>query len=451
MFITLKTQIRKLSKQDYLILKQMCRNSKDLYNSTLYEVRQHFFKTGEYLNYLKVNKLMKGREVYKHVKTGIGQQIQRQVDWAFRAFFALLKKAKIGDYPKDKVRIPGYLPKESFWNLILASNTSEFKDGFFTIIPPKILREEKDLLHRYKIKIPFTKKINGPIKRVLISPKQNGRYFELIIVYEHDESKTNLNLNKENLLSIDCGLDNFATCLDCQSGRSFILDGRELKSINRWWNKEVARLKSILDHQNKEKKGGSSKRLGKLHQWRKSQINNALSQMVAHIVKYCARNDIGTIVVGDWGDMKRGIKMARKVKQSFVQIPFSLFKQKLSTQCQKYGISYHLQEESYTSKCSFLDQETITKHERYQGKRIKRGLFRTSKGIHINADVNGAANIAVKSKRRSQIYDLTRPSSGFTSNPKRIRLPDFERSEVRMRDLVAYVASDLKQTSLEVA
>lgn len=131
-----------------------------------------------------------------------------------------------------------------------------------------------------------------------------------------------------------------------------------------------------------------------------------------------------------------------------MQLPFANFKQKIKDKCQIYGIDLILQEESYTSKCSFLDQESVTKHEHYKGKRIHRGLFKSADGTLVNADVNGAANIAVKSKQGEKSLALLRLTSGFTSNPKRIRLLDFEKSRVKMSELVD---NSQKQTSLEVA
>jgi len=469
MYLALKSQIRKLSKQDYLIIKQMCRDSKDLYNKSLYEVRQHFFKTSGHLTYFSRYKQMKNLSSVKRMKSDFSMHVQQRVDFAFKSFLALDKMARNGEYDKEKVNIPHYLPKDGYYNLFMSPKSIGFDSEYFYFHPTSYICKDLLLSQKYKIKIPFTKKIEGIIKEVQIIPKNNARYFELLITYEYDESKTNLKLNKDNLLSIDLGLDNLATCLDLQSGRSFILDGRKLKSLNRWWNKEVARLRGIYEKQkNSQKKKGekvqkSSKQLDRLSKWRKGQIGNALNQMVAHVIKYCASHNIGTIVIGDWKGIKDGIQMRHETKQNFVQLPYNLFKQKLYSKCQMFGLGCEFQEESYTSKCSFLEQEKICKHKKYMGKRIYRGLFRTSKGIHINSDVNGAGNIGVKfllNQKQSQdlkqrmrgdrVIDPIELSSGLALSPKRIRLPDFEKSQVKMSELVALVANEQKQTSLEV-
>jgi len=460
MMLTTKVQIRKLSKEDYLLIKQMCRDSKDFYNSVLYITRQHFFNNHEFLGMYARYDLVKALPITQRMKSDIASQIQLRIDWAFKSFFELKKKQKSGDY-HCKVKMPHYLPKDGYYHIYLSPKSFGFTDTHFYFHPSKQVCKENNLKVTHRIKVPFNKAIipvDSKIKQATILQHNNARYFDLSITYEYDESKTNLNLDKTNLLSIDCGLDNFATCLDCQSGRSFILDGRKLKSLNRLWNKQTAKLKGVYEKQkNASKKKGvipekSSKQLTKLSQQRKNKFNNILNQMTAYVIKYCAQNNIGKIIIGDWSsEIKQNIKLGKINNQNFVQIPFSNFKQKLKHKCQIFGLDLIFQDESYTSKCSFLDNETVEKHSSYLGERVYRGLFRSAEGTMINADVNGAGNIAIKSKQRSDSkFAITRLSSGFTSNPKRIRLPDLEKGEVKMNELVTYVADLSKQTSLEV-
>lgn len=129
---------------------------------------------------------------------------------------------------------------------------------------------------------------------------------------------------------------------------------------------------------------------------RYNKINNYFNLAVKYITDYAISKNIGSIVIGDFSDIKQSINIGKKNNQNFAGIPYSIFKRKLQSKCEQLGISYHLQEESYTSKCSFLDNEPIKKHEVYLGSHIKRGLFRTSKGYLINSDVDGAANILSK-------------------------------------------------------
>ena len=165
----------------------------------------------------------------------------------------------------------------------------------------------------------------------------------------------------------------------------------------------------------------NTKRFIKLSEYRKNYINNYLNQTVNKVVKYCINNDIGNVVIGDFKEIKQEINLGKKNNQNFVSIPYGILKRKLETKCEFYGINYILQEESYTSKCSSLDLEKICKHEKYIGKRIKRGLFKTANGLLINADVNGSVNILrkyIKSKSGSDLSDTD--VSGAISHPVRI-------------------------------
>ena len=128
--------------------------------------------------------------------------------------------------------------------------------------------------------------------------------------------------------------------------------------------------------------------------------------------------------MGDFQDIKRGTNIGKRNNQNFVGIPFGIFKRKLKSKCEQLGIVYNSIEESYSSKCSFLDNEIIGYHDIYLGSRIKRGLFKTSIGILVNADVNGAANILRKfltSNNRLGVLDLKRVNEGFVNNPSKVK------------------------------
>ena len=96
----------------------------------------------------------------------------------------------------------------------------------------------------------------------------------------------------------------------------------------------------------------------------------------------------------------------------------------LSYKCKLHGINMVLVNEAYTSKCSFLDNERICKHEKYQGRRIRRGMFRSNTGILINADINGAFNIMRKGlgKSNCDALNLVPTNKRFVYNPVRIKV-----------------------------
>jgi putative transposase len=138
-------------------------------------------------------------------------------------------------------------------------------------------------------------------------------------------------------------------------------------------------------------------------------------------VNYCLENGIGNVVIGELKGIKRNANLGKRNNQNFQFIPYGLFKQKLKAKCERYGISYIEVDEAYTSKVDALALEPIGKREKYLGKRIKRGLFQSSTGVLINADVNGALNILRKVAGDSPVREIA--GSGRVNRPVRVRLP----------------------------
>ncbi len=148
-----------------------------------------------------------------------------------------------------------------------------------------------------------------------------------------------------------------------------------------------------------------TKRIQKLHLKRNNKINTIFHRISKNVIEYCIQNNIGTIVIGYNNGWKQKINIGKKNNQNFVQIPLLKLVKQIEYKAQLKGISVLTIDEAYTSKCSFLDKESIEKHETYVGKRIKRGLFRTSNGTIINADVNAGYNIMKKAFPNSVSVD----------------------------------------------
>ena len=170
-----------------------------------------------------------------------------------------------------------------------------------------------------------------------------------------------------------------------------VVNGKPLKSTNQFYNKQKSKFQSELPKNVK-----ISKRIQKLTFKRDCKINDYLHKSSDYIVKFCLEHELNTLIVGYNELWKQGINIGKVNNQNFIHIPYYKLIHMLTYKCEKYGINFTTQEESYTSKCSFLDNEEITKHEVYKGKRIKRGLFQTSDNTLINADVNGSYNIMKK-------------------------------------------------------
>ena len=372
---TLKQHIRKLTKEQFKQLSYMCYETNKLYNCALYVCDKFFEETNKYIGYNQLYHEIKTNIHYKNINnTAVAQQILRLVDKDFRSFFALLRRKLTGKYSAP-INTPKFKKKGSQFIVVFPVDRIHIKDNFLKLSK--------------SIKIPFSYRLDGTLRQVIIKPRLN--YFIINIQYEENKKETPI-LNKNNILGIDLGLNNLASCLS-NIGTSLIVNGKPLKSYNQYWNKRKVTIQSELELRNKVK---WSKKLNRLSINRSNYINNYLNQSVALIIKHCLKNNIGTIICGYNESWKQELNLGKVTNQNFAYIPFNSFKRKLEYKCQENGIEFNLIEESYTSKCSFLDCEELIKKEEYLGKRIKRGLFKTFNGILCNADVQAAGNIIRK-------------------------------------------------------
>lgn len=417
-YVVQSNVIRGLSKQQYALLKEMCAYSNNLYNVALYHIRQHYFSTKKFLTYESNYHECKTNENYGLLQAGVAQQTMKVVDRSFKSFFNLLKKCKVGDYRYHDVKIPHYRKKGGLFNLVLSTNAITIKNGFLYV---PMSRDFRTLHQDIKdIKIPFPERLKDKtIKEVRILPISNGKVFKIQYVYEvFTENKS---LDSENALSIDLGVDNLATCVSTV-GTPFIMDGRKIKSINHQWNKEMARLRSISMKQGSK----TTERIQKITAKRNNRVNDIIKKTARYIADYCIENNIGTLIVGYNADFKRNSNIGRVNNQNFVQIPLGDLRHQLEFLCWKYGIEYIEQEESYTSKSSFLDRDALPEYKaeqpftgKFSGSRVYRGLYKSKNGTIINADVNGSANIMRKCK---QNLDYEKLCNGLLASPQRIRL-----------------------------
>ncbi|QYR67741.1 RNA-guided endonuclease InsQ/TnpB family protein [Fusobacterium animalis] len=414
MYLTLKQQVKHLSKKEFRNLKYLSHIAKNLTNEAMYNIRQYYFNKKKYLSYNENYKILKNSENYKKLNSNMAQQILKEVDGSFKSFFGLLKLAKNGQYDNKKIKLPKYLAKDGFTTLVIGF--VRLKDGMLIIPYSNSFRKTHE-----EITIKLSPILKGKkIKEIRIIPKQHSKYFEIQYTYEVEEVQREL--NKENGLGIDLGIDNLCTCVS-NNGKSFIIDGRKLKSINQYYNKINAKLQSIKDKQKIERTTLRQKRIARR---RNNRIEDYLSKAARIIISYCLNNDIGKLVLGYNEDFQRNSNIGSINNQNFVNIPYGKLRDKLIYLCKLYGIEFKLQEESYTSKTSFFDGDEIPIYDKenpqeyiFSGKRIKRGLYQTKKGKLINADCNGALNIL----RKSKVVDLSiLYNRGELNTPKRIRV-----------------------------
>ena len=289
-----------------------------------------------------------------------------------KSWFALLKT-----YKKDpskfrgKPRIPSYKKKDELNCLVYTTADAKLqKDGTINL--------------RRDIKLPIHTNLTS-FQQVRLVPKTG--YVQVEIIYNKDFS--DLKLDQTRAIGIDLGLNNLMAITSNVGNVSNLVNGRPLKSINQYYNKKKAHLTSLLG------KGGlkSSKRLRRLEMKRTCKIKDYLHKASRRIVELMEQNNIGTCFIGYNKEWKQGVEMGKKNNQNFVSIPYSLLINMLRYKIEEKGGVLVELNESYTSKCSFLDNEEVCKHETYKGKRIKRGLFLSENKKALNADINGSLNI----------------------------------------------------------
>lgn len=372
--ILVERHIIKQSNKFFKECDELSLKSKNLYNCCLYSIRQHYFTTKKYLNYNDNYHLIKSIPEYNNLPTKVSCQVIRKVDKNFKSFFGSLKSTKV-----KSPKLPKYLDKDGRSIVIYPKQSIELRE---------FKKTGKIKLSKTNIKLTTNIKDFNNIKEVRIIPRNNRYIIE--IVY----NKTIKNKEKTGVVaSIDGGLNNLSTVTFNNGNRPIIINGRPLKSINQFYNKEKSKYKSELELKNKKK---TSKRIIKLTNKRNDKVNDYLHRSSRLLVNQLVLNNVDTLVLGKNINMKQDINLGKRNNQNFTNLPLFKFLSMVKYKAELEGIEVDYNEESYTSKCSFFDNEPVKKNTVYKGKRIKRGLFKTSDGRLVNADVNGSYNIMKK-------------------------------------------------------
>ena len=388
----------------------LCHTSKNLWNEANYIVRQLFTQKdkdgnniGQYMKYSDLDYLIKHKsENYKKLSAQTSQQILKILDRSWKSFFEAIKEwRKNPEKFLGRPKLPGYKKKDGESLLVFTNQQVKIIDGYLKF--PKKL----NILNQKKIKSRLDDETN--LREVRIIPK--GDKYVIEIVYQIEEHQ--LDLNKDRIIGIDFGLRNIVTVANNIGEQPICIKGGVLKSINQFYNKRLAELKSIYSKQfvtvdNNKKQSISTAKcrltgpaIRLLTNNRNNKIKDVMHKYSRYIIDYCIEHNIGTIVMGHNKGQKQNIDLGKKTNQNFVQIPEYLLRKMIKYKGEEIGISVIEQNESHTSKCSFLDDEPIGHREVYAGKRIYNatchgGLFKSAKGIIINADVQGAYNIIKK-------------------------------------------------------
>ncbi len=367
-----QVQIQTIKPNDerYARLDELCFFSKNLYNATLYNVRMQYFKDKQYLDYNHMDVLFNSTDNpdYRALPAKVLKFTLQLINQAFQSFFHLIKLKKAKKYNKP-IRGPKYLPKNGRQVVHFTKQALSFKKAGYV----KLSKEDIEI---------FVGEL--PVTFVKIVPR--GGHIDICVGYNVEEKS---HFDNGRYASIDLGVNNLAT-ITSNVFSPFIINGKSLKSINEKYNKLIGEKKSKLP-----KKNYSSNLINNLYGKRSRKLNDYLHKSSSYLVNYLVSNQVNTLVIGYNKEWKQNINLPTKTNRIFTHLPFKRFIELLKYKCKLVGIKVILQEEAYTSKCSFLDNEKIEKKKTYVGRRITRGLFKPGDTL-INADVNGSYNIIKK-------------------------------------------------------
>ena len=364
------------------LIKELCHLSKNLYNASLYDVRQYYFETKSYRTWQSQCPIFtktKNTDYYA-LQSHVASEVIKQVGRQFIGFFR--------NKSNKKKRIPKYKDKNGY-NVITFNNLTISKQIEFD--------EDKQLYtytlckRSYNLKIQSTK---SNIKMAKFVYDEANNLIKCFKIYEVEQPK----LKKDNsrYFSIDAGLNNIVSIYNNIGIRPLLYNGRPIKSINQYYNKTTAKLNSELPANIK-----SSKRLKQLSLKRANKIDYEMHKISTHIINEAVKNDISKIIIGNNVGWKNEINIGRKNNQNFVNVPHTKLFNQLLYKGLLNGIEVIFTEESYTSKASFFDKDELpiygqNDNHKFSGRRISRGLYKDSKGNLWNADLNGGGNIMRK-------------------------------------------------------
>lgn len=364
----------------YKFLDEFCFKSKNLYNFANYNIRKQFIEENKFLKYTEIDKLLKQINMdfdYRNMPTAqSAQQCLRLLEKNWISFFKSIKDwSKNKNKYTGKPKLPKYLSKNGRNILILTNSNCKLKDDVIKF--PKVFN---GFLLKTKV---------DNLQQVRILPRNKHIIIEVVYRIEIPDIKQNSN----RYYSIDIGLDNFATITNNFGEKPIVINGKGLKSINQYYNKQISHYRKIAKRMNKL---DYTNKMNKITIKRNNKVEDFIHKASKFIINCALESNISVIVIGNNKGWKQESKMSKKVNQSFVGIPHQKFIKKLTYKAENVGIKVILIEESYTSGTSFLDNELPIKENYNKNRRKFRGLFVSNNGIKINADVNGAYQIMKK-------------------------------------------------------
>src|SRR5271157_2798371 len=357
-----------------------CFASKNLYNASLYVLRQAFFAHEHVLSYAQLAHRLKTTPEFRALPAKVSQWTLRQVSGDWNNFWKA--QAAYEQCPAKftgRPRLPHYKPKQDGRNLLVYTHQAISRPA---LKKGRICPSQLDITVQTKQK---------EVQQVRIVP-QASHYVVEVIYSVKPRSRTANKLNPKWAGSLDLGIDVLAAVTSNKKGITpFLVNGRPLKSVNAYYTKRRAYLQTALPHGQ-----FTSHHLNALTDKRNRKVHHFLHWASRYIVDWMVSERLGTLIIGHNQGWKQKVNIGAVNNQNFVAIPHATFIHMLTYKAQLAGIKVIVQEEEYTSKCSFLDLEPIRKHAVYSGRRVKRAEFVSAQGQLIHADVNASYNILRK-------------------------------------------------------
>lgn len=400
-------------KSTIAVLEYLCSESNKLHNCAVYYARQVWFKCRKLVTGFDLINEMRnsGNRHFQAFNSDAAAQTCIAVGESIKSFAGLLKKSNAGEIDQ-RPRFPSYR-KPGYQVVTYPARRLKLIDCHIKF---SLGNQVKAWFGISEFSLPMPSNLDFKLLReVRILPRNGCFYAEFV----YPVTPIKAPVDPAKCLGLDHGLNNWLTGVS-NSGTSFLIDGRHLKSVNQWYNKSVAKLMKGKDN------GFWSKRLVNLTEKRNRQMRDAVNKTARIVVNHCLENGIGTIVFGWNKGQKDSARMGNKTNQNFVQIPTGRLKERIKQLCEACGIRFEETEESYTSKASFLDADTLPKYGekpetwKASGRRVNRGLYQSAGGFRINADCNGAANILRKVAVKLGL-NLGGISSGVLTAPLKLK------------------------------
>lgn len=394
------------------IIEELSYHTTKLYNIINYDLRENGFK-----NYYDIEKQYKSNWHCDFLHSHTRQQMFKVLEQNWKSYFASIKDFRVNPSKyKGLPRPPKFKNTDKNKNEIIFTNLAiRYSDGILKLSLSKAI---KSLFNVESLNFEVSKKLQNIInwyelQQARFNYDKIQKVWYLIIIYNKNEVETTSN----NVMSIDIGLDNLATITFKDGINQYIYCGKKLKSVNSYINKRISYLQSIEMKKVGSDKFKNTKEINKLRRYRNNYINDYLHKVSKNIIDKAIEHNVSRIVIGKL----KGVKQNMNFNKSFVQIPIQRLVELITYKAKLHGISIKLQEESYTSGCSAIDLEPITKKYYDKSRRITRGLFQSTYGI-INADINGSLNILRKAEKCIPDLVNTMRDKGNWTHPQRIRV-----------------------------